>query len=260
MLNRVAVTERKENIIQCKFCGASSVVRYGFTQKYSQRYLCVECKRTFIDNAAPERMRYPTMVIASAITQFYGGSSLQDIRHNLEMEFNVLPDASSIYDWIFHYTRNAIAVLGMVKPAVSDTLWMHETLLKARWSGESPLRILDCLDNRSCFLLASYLSQRRLPAAAGCGRELKQMVRILNSRTRIVSGLTTQASASLVIHGWNIHYNFFQLHPGLDGVTPAEAAGIEPAAKNWKDIICLNPLPLQYNSIRIPLDLTSRLS
>jgi transposase-like protein len=143
----------------CKFCGSASVVRYGFSQKRRQRHLCLTCNRTFLDNAAPERMRYPTSVISSSVNQFYEGKSLNQIRRQLEMDFNVLPDPSSIYDWVFHFTQKAIQIVESIQPRTGQTWLASETALKLKSPEFKVLRVFDCIDQKSHFLLASHLLQ-----------------------------------------------------------------------------------------------------
>src|SRR3990167_63997 len=61
--------------IICKFCGSGKhIVRYG-TYKGIQRYFCRNCERKFSDTDSPEKMRYPSVQISSAITMFYEGMS-----------------------------------------------------------------------------------------------------------------------------------------------------------------------------------------
>jgi putative transposase len=277
--------------IICKFCGSSSVVRYGFTQKGRQRHYCLNCTRTFMDNAAPERMRYPTEVISSALEHFYEGRSLHEIKLQLEMDFGVLPDPSSIYDWIFNYTKKAIDTMETVTPRTGQTWLASQTTLKLKSLDTDTLRILDCIDEKSRFLLISRILrenhtedtaastaalidtiQQRMagqylktliidnlknsldlikencPVADGyrpgnpiiierSTKGLKQLHRTIKTRTKILRSLTNQENAGLIIDGWSIHYNFFRPHPGLNGVTPAKAAGLDLPSKSWADIV-----------------------
>jgi hypothetical protein len=146
-------------MIPCKFCGALPVVRYGFTEKHRQRHLCVKCNRTFINDAAPERRRYQTDVIASALDRFYEGRSLNEIKRQLDADFGVIPDPSSIYDWIFHYTQKAIDVFGTLKPPTGNAWLVNETAMKLKSGNSHNLMIIDCIEKKSHFLLASILSQ-----------------------------------------------------------------------------------------------------
>lgn len=150
--------ETNPEILLCKFCGSSSVVKYGFSTKLRQRHLCIKCNRTFLNNAAPERMRYPTEVIASAICLFYEGSSLHSIKHQLEANYNEVPDTSSIYDWVFNYTRKAIDALKSTQPAPGTTWLISETEVKLKSTNPASLWIWDCIDVESGFLLDSHLT------------------------------------------------------------------------------------------------------
>jgi putative transposase len=287
MLENSINTETAVKTIICKFCGALSVVRYGFTQKGRQRHYCLRCNRTFIDNDAPERMRYPTEVISSALNHFYEGRSLHEIKRQLEMDFAVLPDPSSIYDWIFSYTKKAVDILGPVKPRTGHTWLTIETALKLKSNDADAVRILDCIDEKSGFLVVSHIigkkngentaaimeailqrvGERNLktliidnlksnldtlknscPVCAGhrigdpviikkSTKGIKQLHKTIKSRTKILRSLTSQESADLIINGWSIHYNFFRPHPGLNGITPAIAAGLDLPSKSWADII-----------------------
>jgi transposase-like protein len=153
-LKRAAVSFKP---VYCRFCGSASVVKYGFTEKSRQRWLCMECTRTFIDNDAPPRMRYSTEVIAAALHLFYEGHSLQEIQHQIDEEFSVIPHQSSIYDWIMRYTKKATDILRGLQPRISDTLVIRQTKLSLKNSQLKEVHILDCIDHRSSFLLATRL-------------------------------------------------------------------------------------------------------
>jgi putative transposase len=290
MLENIVSTETALKTIICKFCGSSSVVRYGFTQKGRQRHYCLNCNRTFIDNDAPERMRYTTEVISSALNHFYEGRSLHEIKRLLEMDFDVLPDPSSIYDWIFNYTKKAIDTLESVKPRTGQTWLAGETTLKLKSINCNTVRILDCIDEKSGFLVVSHIMRNTAANAdafadafmeaiyrrmggqnpktliiddfktnpdtfkqdrlVNAGHRpgypniikksttgIKQLHRTVKSRTKILRSLTSQESADLIINGWSIHYNFFRPHPGLNGITPAIAAGLDLPFNRWADII-----------------------
>jgi transposase-like protein len=161
MLGNNTLTKVNPEVLFCKFCGSSSVVKYGFSTKLRQRHLCITCNRTFMNNAAPERMRYPTEVIASAVNQFYEGWSLHAIKHHLEVHFNAIPDPSSIYDWVFNYTRKAIDMLKSIQPASSDTWLVSETEVKLKSIDPQTLWIWDCIDPKSGFLSSSHLTRSK---------------------------------------------------------------------------------------------------
>lgn len=58
----------------------------------------------------------------------------------------------------------------------------------------------------------------------------------LKARTKVMRGLKEIETAKLFTDGWLVHYNFFRPHETL-GKTPAEAAGITFAFKNWLGVV-----------------------
>ena len=92
----------------CKFCGSRQLVRYG---RYNsiQRWFCKECNRKFVDNHAPPGLRTPAVQIASALSMFYEGMSLNTIRRHLDQAFHNLPSDSTVYEWIIRYTKAAVS-------------------------------------------------------------------------------------------------------------------------------------------------------
>ena len=75
-----------EKGLKCKFCGSGNVVRYG-KYKGVQRYFCKNCKRKFVDNDALPKMKTPVRQIASAISGYYGGMSLDSVARHLEQQY-----------------------------------------------------------------------------------------------------------------------------------------------------------------------------
>jgi transposase-like protein len=177
LVNRNSIIEQSPSAVLCSFCGSSIVVKYGFTEKRKQRHLCLKCNHTFLDNDAPRKMRYPTRVIASAIHQFYEGIALHEIRRQLDMNFDVIPHYSSIYDWIFHYTRKAVETLDYVKLRTGDTWIAGETVVRLKSADVKNIRIFDCFDTETGFLLASQLI---LPQN---GKDEMAFIRTIEKRT-----------------------------------------------------------------------------
>ena len=59
----------------------------------------------------------------------------------------------------------------------------------------------------------------------------------LKARTKIMRGLKKRETATLIMNGWLVHYNFFRPHEGIGNITPAEKAGIKFPYKNWLDVV-----------------------
>ena len=100
--------------IKCKFCDSMDVYHFGYTKKGTQRYICTNCRKTFIDNKAPIGMRFPTEAIATALNMFYESASLGKIQRQLELIYGVRPYRSTIYRWITIYSQKAAKTLGSI--------------------------------------------------------------------------------------------------------------------------------------------------
>jgi putative transposase len=159
---RNIITKMKYTTVKCKFCGDwESVVQYGRTAKGTQRYLCQKCSRTFLDNAAKERMQYPIEVVATALNLFYESASLAKIQRQLQLSYGVKPDRSTIYKWIVQYSKKAAKALGNV-PIRTGSKWVaDETMIRLKEKEGSKQWFWDIIDDKTRFLLASHLSASR---------------------------------------------------------------------------------------------------
>ncbi|TRZ96868.1 MAG: IS1/IS6 family transposase [Dehalococcoidia bacterium] len=159
---RNIITKIRYTTVKCKFCGDwESVVQYGKTVKGTQRYLCRKCKRTFLNNRAPERKQYPIEAIASVLNLFYESASLNKVQRQLKLTYGVSPDESTIYRWIVHYSRKAVKALGDVPIKAGSTWVADETVLKLKEKEDSKVWFWDIIDDKTRFLLASHLSESR---------------------------------------------------------------------------------------------------
>ena len=141
----------------CKFCGSKRIVRYEHYRQV-QRWWCKDCKRKFVDNDALPKMKTPIIQVASALSMFYEGMSLNGIRRHLEQTYRNYPSDSTVYEWIVRFTKVAVAAAKGYKAQVGDTWVADETVLKIE--GQN-LWFWDILDSQSRFLLASHISLAR---------------------------------------------------------------------------------------------------
>jgi len=158
---RNPITKNRSITIKCKFCHSDRLFKFGHTKKGEQRLLCRDCKRTFVDNNAPEDMRFSSDVIASALNQFYESASLHKIQRQIQLTYGVKPDDSTIYRWIVRYSKKASKALGDV-PIKAGSKWVaDETVIKLKEKGGLNQWFWDVIDDKTRFLLASHLSESR---------------------------------------------------------------------------------------------------
>lgn len=260
--------------LACRYCSSFHTVRYGMTWRKKQRYLCRDCRKTFMDNGAAPGMKSPVVVLASALNRFYQDTaSLHEIRRSLFQQYGVQPDHANIRRWIVRYTRQAVIALAGAQPRVGREWVMHETRVATNMSGSKPIWLWDIMDSETRFLLATGISIRH--SALDCNalfdlavrragskpevvfadpgipiegyfeevrpttNDVRHVLQPLKSRISILRRLRGRGTAHLIVSGWTVHYNFFCLHEELGGKTPAAAAGLEPPLKNWTDVVAM---------------------
>jgi len=103
-------------------------------------------------------MKTSTVQIASALSMYYEGMSLNAIRRHLEQTYRNYPSDSTVYEWIVRYTKVAIEAAKGYKPNVGSVWLADETVLKI---GGEKIWFWDIIDQRTRFLLASHMSLTR---------------------------------------------------------------------------------------------------
>lgn len=162
LVEKNVVTRVKYETVKCKFCGEiGRVILHGQTPRLAQRYRCKACGRTFMDNKAAENMRFPVDAVASALNLYYEAASLHKICRQLKLDYGVMPNVSSVYDWIVKYTKKAAHAFDSLKPQVGDIWVADETVLKLKSSGGENVWLFDCIDEDTRFLLATHFSEQR---------------------------------------------------------------------------------------------------
>jgi putative transposase len=156
-MEHITLIPNTNSKVKCKFCGSPNVIRYGH-YKGLQRWWCKDCHRKFASNNALPNMRTPHDQVASALSMFYEGMSLNAIRRHLNQMHNYYPSDSSVYEWITKFSKKAIENATEYKPKVGDVWVADETVLKI---GGKNIWFWDIIDAKTRFLLASHLSVKR---------------------------------------------------------------------------------------------------
>ncbi len=141
----------------CKLCGSAHVVKFG-TRNNIQRWWCKECRHKFVANNAISGMRTPAEQVASAISMYYEGMSLNAIRRQFSLMHNYLPSDSTVYEWIDRFRQTAIKEADKQAPNVGDHWVADETVLKI---GGKKYWLIDILDSKTRFFIYSYISKNR---------------------------------------------------------------------------------------------------
>lgn len=265
----------------CKYCQSEDVIKFG-TYKGVQRYFCKACRRKFKGDNSLFHSQVSPEHISTALSMYYTGSSINDIRQHLKQEHDYLPSQSVVFYWINKYTDKAVKVLDGYTPKVGDVWIADETMIDL--DGQK-VWLWDIIDAKTRFLLATTLSHTRTIGNAQtlmelalkrAGKAPKQILTdklhayidgielvfggdtehiqtkpfvkengtnmierwhsTLKERTKVMRALKDANSALAFIDGFLVYYNYFRPHMSLDGKTPAEEAGIDYPAKNWREL------------------------
>jgi transposase-like protein len=108
-------------------------------------------------------MKYPPDQIATALSLYYEGLSIDAIRRELDNQFHVYPSDSTTYEWIVRYTKVAVDKAKITNISVGDIWVGDETVLDI---GGENIWFWDILDTKTRFLLASTMSLTRTKIVA----------------------------------------------------------------------------------------------
>jgi putative transposase len=144
--------------IKCKNCGSEAVVKFG-SYKGVPRYWCKVCQRKFKADNALFHMKVAPEYISTALSLYYSGSSIDDIRDHLRQESGYYPSKHIISEWVDKYTELASKQFQDVKPKLGDTWVADETVLKL----DKGIKVWfwDIIDADTRYLIASRASLSR---------------------------------------------------------------------------------------------------
>ena len=104
-------------------------------------------------------MKTPKNVIASALSAFYGGQSLDSIQRHINQQYETYFSEAGIYNWIERFTREAIAQARDYHPVGIGDEWVaDESMIDV---GGRKVWFWDIIDAKTRFLLASHISETR---------------------------------------------------------------------------------------------------
>lgn len=116
-------------ISNCVFCHSSNIKKFGVRRNKSggiQRFLCVDCGKTFSMNIGFERMKHNPQAITSAMQLYFSGESLRSTMKSLRL-LGVEVSHKTVYMWIKKYVKLMQNYVENIVPNVSD-IWRADEL------------------------------------------------------------------------------------------------------------------------------------
>ena len=138
--------------MNCKFCQSLQTAKYGIRRDI-QYYVCRTCRRTFSGRIAPEGMRFSTATIGKSLGLFYAGSSLAAISRHFLVTEGIKIDPATVWRWVIKYSKLGEKIMNQAKIKTSWRWVINETMIRI---AETNVRILDIVDSKSGFLLATH--------------------------------------------------------------------------------------------------------
>ena len=93
--------------VQCPFCKSKDVMKRGYRYNQigkKQKYLCLHCKKWFVENDGFKRMRFKKEIIAKAVHQHIDGFSLFKVQYHLLQHEGVKVTRETINRWTKKYS------------------------------------------------------------------------------------------------------------------------------------------------------------
>ncbi|MFC1870226.1 IS6 family transposase [Chloroflexota bacterium] len=150
---KVAINE----IPACKYCQSERTRKYG-KYKDVQRYFCNDCKRKFVATDTIPKMQYSTSKVADAISMYFEGMSLKEVRRNFIQQHNDYISDVTVLNWVNRFTDLAVKEAGKNKPDVGSIWVADETVLDI--DGKN-IWLWDIIDTKTRFLIATHMSYTR---------------------------------------------------------------------------------------------------
>jgi len=145
----------------CRYCGGKTV-RNGTrknTRTVKHRFLCLECKRTFTENAEYGKLSVKPQVITLVLDLYFRGLSLRDISQHLKEFYGMDVTHVAVYKWIQKYMKAINEYVGKQQPKNVSPKWKaDEQMVKV---GGKWLWDFNIIDPETRYLLASNLTETR---------------------------------------------------------------------------------------------------
>jgi transposase-like protein len=162
-------------ISNCVFCHSSNIKKFGIRKNKSgdiQRFVCVDCEKTFSVNVGFEKMKHNPQAITSAMQLYFSGESLRNTMKSLKL-LGVEVSHQTVYNWIKKYVKLMQDYVEKIVPNVSDTWRADELYVKIKgdmkylfalmddetrfWIAQEVAETKDKHDARVLFSRAKYL-------------------------------------------------------------------------------------------------------
>jgi transposase-like protein len=132
-------------VSNCVFCHSSNIKKFGVRRNKSgdiQRFLCVDCEKTFSVNIGFEKMKHNPQAVTSALQLYFSGESLRNTQKSLRL-LGVEVSYRTILNWIKKYVGLMQTYVEKIVPNVSDTWRADEVYVKIKGDMKYLFALMD---------------------------------------------------------------------------------------------------------------------
>jgi len=154
------VTISPITVSDCLFCHSVKIKKYGLRHnKYGdiQRFVCVDCHRTFSVNIGFEKMKHDPRGITTAMQLYFSGESLRNVSKSLKL-IGMDVTHQTVYNWIKKYTELMGKYIEKITPQVGDAWRADEIFVKIK--GELKY-VFALMDDETRYLIAHEVADTK---------------------------------------------------------------------------------------------------
>lgn len=149
------------NETKCAYCKSYKVKKNGkrkIENGIKQRYFCLDCKRTFIQDSEFARISADPKIVTLAMDLYYKGLSLREISDTLKQFYNIEVSHGTIRNWITKFSQRIDEYTKQLTPKVSDAWHVDEQMIKSKGKDRW---LWNIIDEQTRFLIANNITNTR---------------------------------------------------------------------------------------------------
>ena len=120
------------NKIKCQYCKNEKTVKRGLTHNNKQRYLCKNCKKTFIQDNGFYRMKNSPELITMAIDMYLSNLSSRKMRNQIKRHNLGSVSQQTVLSWVRKYILKVNGFITKLNPSLSGKIYADETEIRRK--------------------------------------------------------------------------------------------------------------------------------
>jgi putative transposase len=147
-------------IADCQFCHSKHIKRMGVRHNKSgdiQRYLCLDCGKSYSINIGFEKMKHNPKAITTALQLYFSGESLRNTQESLQL-LGVEVSHKTVYNWIKKYVRLMKNYAEKITPNVGNVWRADEVYVKVKGDMKYLFAVMD---DETRFLIAQEVAETK---------------------------------------------------------------------------------------------------